>query len=149
MHKCFAFCLLWFLTNQIPKFLASIGTTRTRDEILKVCQHRFRWYSESTWVWCIAKIMGHEFRGGGNGPVAHAFILHVICDHIDILEVLLFSTRSKYLASARSAKHIVTPQRLLVKSWWFLSPRARETLRIFHPCTLYRNRLCILIKDSY
>ena len=44
---------------------------------------------------------------------------------------------------------MLTPQPLLVTSWWNLSPRAREALQIVYPCTLYPNRLCILSKDSY
>ena len=47
--------------------------------------------------------MHYELRGGGNNTEADAFIQQFICDHIDILEILLFSTRETYLASARLA----------------------------------------------
>ena len=47
--------------------------------------------------------MHYELRGGGNNTEANAFIPHFICDHKDILEILLFSTRENYLASVRLA----------------------------------------------
>ena len=44
---------------------------------------------------------------------------------------------------------MVTPQHLLVTSWWCLSSRARQTLRIFNVGKLRPNHSCILIQESF
>ena len=132
-------------------------------------------YSETTWGVGIALLTHHEVQGGGNfffgphrGPsgelIAQYRPLMLFCFYPTLYlgNYLYFlkpesswkqqkNTWISATDSVHSTKRVamVTPQHLLVTSWWCPSSRARQTLRIFHVGKLRPNHSCILIQESF